>query len=378
MSVHSLFAQNTDNIIKQVAQNNPTLKALSKSNAADSAGNRTGMFLPNPEIGFNYLFGSPSAIGKRKDFSIVQSFDFPTAYIYKNQISGIKNQQLQYAYQQTYKSIVLETKLICIDLIYYNLLIKEYSQRMENAQKIATSFKAKFDIGEANILEYNKAQLNKLNAEKELQTLEIEKEALLNELAGLNGNIAVTFTDTVFPEIKIPADFEQWYAEAENRNPVLHQLKLEAELSEKHKSLAVAEGWPKFSAGYMSEFTAGENFQGITLGISIPLWENKNKVKYSKLKTEAIQKYENASKLTYYNSLKRLHAKAVALQKNVNEYEENLQTFNNSDLLYKALDKGEIDLINYIMELSFYYESSSNLLEMKLELHKTLAKLFQY
>jgi len=152
---------------------------------------------------------------------------------------------------------------------------------------------------------------------------------------------------------------------------------LEIELSEKQENLNYAMSLPKFKAGYMSEFTAGQDFQGVSFGISIPLWENKNKIKYAKLKTEAIQNYESANKLQYYNSLKSLHSTAIALQKSVNEYETNLQTFNNSELLYKTLEKGEIDLINYIMELSFYYESYSNLLEMKRELQKTVAQMYR-
>ncbi len=378
LSGSQIFSQNTDSIISQITRNNITLKALAKSNTADSVGNRTDIYLQNPEIGFNYIFGNPSGVGNRTDFSVLQTFDFPTTYIYKSQISDLKNEQLQYSYQQQYKTIVLQTKLLCIDLIYYNLLIKEYQNRYVNAEKIAKSYKSKFDIGEANILEYNKAELNKLNTSKELELLEIEKNALLNELIGLNGNIPITFSDTVFFENQISIDFEQWYAEAEKRNPMLSWLKLEIELSEKQENLNSAMSLPKFKAGYMSEITTGQNFQGISFGISIPLWENKNKTKYAELKTEAMQNYENANKLQYYNSLKMLHAKALALQKSINEYETNLQAFNNSELLYKALEKGELDLINYIMELSFYYESYSNLLDMEREMQKITAQMYQY
>jgi cobalt-zinc-cadmium efflux system outer membrane protein len=351
---------------------------LAKSNIADSLGNRTDIYLQNPEIGFDYLFGSPVAIGNRTGISVSQSFDFQTAYLYKSQISDLKNEQLNNSYHKKYREIVLQAKLICTDLIYYNLLIKEYEKRYEHAQKIATAYKSKYDIGDASIIAFNKAQLNKLNTEKELENLQIEKNALLNELVGLNGNIPISFNDTIFYGKQIPLNFEQWYAGAESRNPLLKWLKLEIELSEKQSKLNMAQSLPKFSAGYMSEITKGENFQGITVGISLPLWANKNKVKYAKLKTEATQNYENASKLKYYNLLKTLHAKAVALQKSVDAYNSNLQMYNNSKLLYKALEKGELDLINYIMELSFYYESYRNLLDMKRELYKVVAEMYQY
>ena len=372
------FSQETESIITQITQNNLTLKALEKSISADSLKNKTDLFLPNPEFGFSYLVGSPSEIGNRKDFSILQQFDFPTAYIYKKQISDLENDRLQFSYLQQYSEIVMQAKLICIDLIYYNMLIKEYTKRFDFAQKIASSYKLKFEIGETNILEYNKAELNKLNSAKDLEKLHIEKQVLLNELIGLNGNISITFTDTVFTHTEIPKDFEIWYAEAQKKNPMISWLKTEIEICSKQENLSSALSLPKFKAGYMSEFTAGQNFQGISLGVSIPLWENKNKQKYAQLKTQAAKDQENANNLMYFNTLKNFHSKALSLQKSIDEYEINLLKFNNSELLYKALEQGEIDVINYISELTFYYQSYINFLDMEKELQKTIVQMNRY
>jgi len=96
------------------------------------------------------------------------------------------------------------------------------------------------------------------------------------------------------------------------------------------------------------------------------------------LNTEAAINFQEASKQQHYNNLKILYQKAQSLQKNVLLYKQNLQTFNNSELLYKALETGEIDLIDYITELTFYYESVTNLLEMERELNKVICELFQY
>jgi len=46
--------------------------------------------------------------------------------------------------------------------------------------------------------------------------------------------------------------------------------------------------------------------------------------------------------------------------------------------LKKASEKGEISLINYISELSIYYENTILLLESERDLNKTLAELNQY
>lgn len=370
--------KSVDDILIQIEKNNTTLSALRKSIDAQKVGNKTGIFLQNPEVEFNYLWGNPSSIGNRTDFSIRQSFDFPTAYKFKNQISNSKNEQTELEYRKQQKTVLLQARNICIDLIYTNALKLEYSKRLNHAQNIAKSYKSKFDAGDTNVLEYNKAQLNLLNLSNKMELLEIDRVALLSELTRLNGGGFVEFTDNEFQSPIIPVDFEQWYTQAEQSNPILNWLKQEIEISNKQVSLNKALSLPKVQAGYMSETIVGQQFRGISVGLSIPLWENKNTVKYAKANTIALESVAADNKVQLYNQLKTLHSKAISLQSNVTEYRSKLQSFNSSDLLKKALDKGEISLIDYIMELSIYYENVNKMLELDRDMNKAVAELNRY
>ncbi len=375
----NIFSQNTiDKILVEIEKNNTSLSALKKNIDAQKIGNKTNISLQNPEIAFDYLWGNPSVIGNRIDFSINQTFDFPTAYSYKNQISNMLNEQVELEYKNELKTIQLQTKLICIDLIYINAFRSDFTKRLNHAQNIAKSYKTKFDIGETNILELNKAKLNLLNTKTELESIEIKRNSLLSELSLLNGGQFIEFTDTIYKILIIPEDFEQWYTVAENNNQTLIWLKKEIEISQKKIELNRAMSLPKFQAGYMSERIVGQLFQGVSVGVSIPLWENKNKVKYANANALAYESIMIDKKLQYYNSLKALHTKAIDLQNNVNDYRSSLLSLSNSELLKKALDKGGISLINYILELSFYYESANKLLELERDLNKSVAELNQY
>lgn len=378
VSNSSLFSQNTiESVLNEIEKNNTTLSVLQKSIEAKQLENKTNIYLQNPEVELNYLWGN-DVIGNRKDFSATQAFDFPTTYKYKKEISNIKNEQVELEYKKQRKDLLLEARLISYDLVFTNALLLELSMRLNHAQSIASSYKSKFDNGETNILEYNKAQLNLLNLSNEMESLNIKRDALLGELTRLNGGIHIEFTASEFPTSPIPTDFEQWYTRAEQSNPLLNWLKKEIEVSEKQVGLNRALSFPKFKAGYLSENVIGQDFQGITLGLSIPLWENKNKVKFAEVNAIAMEKTVTDQKVQFYNRLKLLHAKAIGLQNNANDYKSKLQTFDSSELLKKALDKGEITLIDYILELSIYYESVNKLLQSELEMNKTLAKLNQY
>lgn len=375
----SIHAQNqVGNVLDAVEKNNLTLSALRKSAEAQRLENKRGNYLQNPEVEINYLWGNPSSVGNRTDFNVTQSFDFPTAYRYRNQISNIKNEQVELEYEKQRRELLSQARLVCYDLIYMNALQMELSERVQHAKSISKSYQAQLEAGESNILEYNKAQLNQLNLLQELELLSYEREQLLADLISLNGGKEIKFTESRFPTVEIPLDFKEWYNHAEQINPMLNWLKREVEQSEKQVRLNRSMSLPKFHAGYMSEKIVGEEFSGFSVGISIPLWENKNKVKYAKIKTLALEEVANDHKVRLYNQLNSIHKKASELQKSAKNYQEKLQQFNSTELLKKALDQGEISLIDYLLEFSIYYESIKTSLKMERELNVTVAELNKY
>lgn len=370
--------QSVDQVLKAIEQNNSTLKALIKHAEAEKIGTKTDIFLANPEVEFAYLWGNPSVIGNRKNLSITQSFDFPTSYKFKNQIADLQNTQLDMEYRKQQKAILLQGKLLCYDLIYTNALLAELGKRFAHAQSIAKAYQLRFDKGESNLLELNKALLNRLNLKKKMEMLEVERGSSLSQLAALNGGVFIDFTLSAFDKQDIPKNFDQWYVDAEKSNPLLNWLKQEVEINQKQEQLHKAQALPKFHAGYMSEALTSEQFRGLVVGLSVPLWENKNKVKYAQAQTIASQTLEADYRLQFLNHISALHAKAIALDKNLKDYQLNLNLFDSSDLLLKALEKGELSLIDYMIELSIYYDSFDALLEMEKDLNSAIAELNQF
>ena len=375
----NLSAQNSiDSVLSQVEKNNTTLSAVRKSVDAEKIANKTGLAPQNPEVEFNYLWGSPSVIGNRTDFSVKQAFDFPTAYSYRNQISNLKNEQSELEYKKQRNEILYRTRVVCVKLTYLNALGVELNKRQTNARKVAEAYQTRYNTGDVGILEFNKAQVNLLNVSKEQENNQIERDALLSELTTLNGGTAIAFTDSIFTLQIIPADFEQWYTQTEANNAVLQWVKQEIAISEKIAKLHTANSLPKFYGGFMVEKVVGQQFQGVTFGITIPLWENKNTVKHAKAQTLAMQSMEADTKVQFYNSMKATHAKAIALQNSVADYRSKLALLSNSELLGKAFDKGGISLNEYLYELSLYYESLYQLLDMEMNQGLVSTELYKY
>jgi outer membrane protein TolC len=268
--------------------------------------------------------------------------------------------------------------LLCLDLVHANAMQRELSKRLAYAQEMAAAIEAKFERGEANILELNKVKLNLLNIQKEAEGIVIERSALLADLSRLNGGQAVDLPDSTFPVARIAEEFEGWYSHTEKNNPQLQWLKKEILRLDAQVKLDRSLSLPKLAIGYMSETVDGERYQGVTAGLSIPLFERKNAIRYDKARAGAMRLVESDARVQFYNQMKALHARVVALQKSAQDYRLRLPGLDNTPLLKKALDNGEISLIEFVLELSMYYDSSMRLLQIERDLGKALAVLNQY
>jgi outer membrane protein TolC len=201
---------------------------------------------------------------------------------------------------------------------------------------------------------------------------------LLTRLSGLNGGIPLELKDTLYPAALIPADFEAWYSRAEGLHPHLQWLEQESEISRKEIGLASSLALPGFNAGYMSEKITGEQFSGITAGITIPLWAGKNQVKHARLKNKAVLEAGAAERISVKHELRAKYDQASELRNILDDYRVNLLKLDNSALALKALNLGEISLIEYLMELTIWYDSRARALELERELQKVVAELEQY
>ena len=362
-------------ILKEIETNSTTLGALREEMEAQKLGNRTGIFLANPEVEFAYLWGDPVSMGKRTDFSVSQSFDFPTSYGHRNRVSKLKNENAELNYKSERMELLLAAKQICVELVYYNALLAEYDTRLKSAEAISDSYERRLAAGDANILESNKAKLNLITVRNEVARINIERAALLSELRRLNGGKELGFSHSRYPGNALPLDFESWYTSAEQKNPVLSYVKGEVEINRSEAALNRALSLPKLHAGYMSESVVGEKFQGITMGISIPLWENKNTVKGAQARVKAAELMVQDSRIGFYNRLQNLYIKASELNRNAAEYRNALSSYSNNSLLKKALDSGEISLLEYLLELEFYYDAVNNMLEAERDYELSLAEL---
>jgi outer membrane protein TolC len=122
----------------------------------------------------------------------------------------------------------------------------------------------------------------------------------------------------------------------------------------------------------------GERFNGFLVGVSIPLFSNRPKVRQAKAETlYAELKYDDSAMKTQ-NELFRLYRSASTLKESMEEYRQLFEEQNNLPLLNKALNSGRISMIEYFVEVASLYDSRRNYMQLENDYRKTISRLLKH
>lgn len=375
-STFAVYAQtSTEAVLRQIETNNPQLKAAAAEVEAEKLANRADALLENPEFEFNYLWGA-DGIGNRRDFRVTQAFDVATLTgMRSRQVAG-QNKLAALSYKSERLNVLLEAKQACIDLIYYNALKSELDTHLEQALTLVSSFEKRIKAGDASILDLNKAKVHLTTVRGQISQVDVEREALLSTLKSLNGGKEIMLEERSYAlDENLPADFEAWYTEASEKNPVLQYVRQEVAVDERQLSIDKTAWVPELTVGYMSELTTADKFRGVTVGVNIPLWSNSNKVKQSRAKIVASQSRKAAAEQQFYFDLLSMYNRAASLKANSELMRASLGETDSRDYLLSAQSKGEISMIEYLVETDQYYEALEQTLSAERDYHQALARL---
>ncbi len=364
-----------DDAIREIISNNIQLKALQSGLEAGQRESKIGLNPENPEVEMAFLKGDPSDLGTRMDFSVTQSFDFPSAYKFRKEKAKAYSEVLQNDFDQSRRQFLLEIQLLCHELVFLNKQEKVIKRRLDFAERVANSYHLMFEKGEINVLEKNKALINLIRFKKRYSEISVDKEIAVQKLQAYNAGVSLKNTPDTYDGISLVDDFDSWFKQQQLLIPELTSLNSMVSVLDADVKLQKALCLPHLSAGYMMESVGDESFSGLTVGISVPLWENKNTVKHKKFVKLQTEQVLESRKIEYYYGLKQLHSKALAVQLSVIESQEIFKLLKGSELLDLALEKGEISILDYIQEMELYLEIVESNHQTEKEFYDLLAQL---
>lgn len=378
MTTLSTNGQSMDALLKSVEQNNAQLIAYKKAADATKSANHAEVVLDDLELGYNRLWGNPTTIGNRHDVSVSQPIDLPTVFGTKSKVAKGKDALADDEYLARRQDVLLEAQLCYVDAVYYNALINELQRRCEHASAMSEMQKKQLEAGDINIIDYNNMRLTLSNTSTALTQAKAERDAVMAQLKQLNGGISISVTDTVYTPISLPENFDEWFETVCASSPAIALTRDGMTLGRRQLALA-KQGWlPKLSLGYMSEKTVGEQYQGITVGMSLPLWSAGKKVKQAKAEAAAAESMHTAAIESLKSVLSSDYALTKGLIKAATESRANLLSNDNTANLQKACRAGEMSTLEYLVSLTSYYDAVDKMLSSEREAQRAFARLTMY
>lgn len=366
-------AQTIDDILGQVGENNLTLKALQQQLDAGADANLAEARLEGPEVEFGYLFGEDGR--RRHDFGVSQSFDFGALTGARKRLALGQNELLALEYRASRRDILTQARKLVYRIVNCNALIAEYTRRADNARAVEQAYRSGYEKGEFSVIDYRKAAVGLAEAEGTLRLCEVERDGLLAELKNLNGGEEIEITACEQETVLLPGSFGQWLEQASGKSSALEYVRTSTSNSEKQLSLSRSEAFPSLSVGYKSEVVPGEGFRGVSVGVSIPLWSAGKKISSAKKQLEAARLAEQDALVQFRTNAENLYEKAASLAESAAGYA--LLTDSDEGLrdLQKALDSGQMSLLDYMNEISYFYSSRELALQTQLEYLLAVADL---
>jgi len=370
--------ENIDDVLSEIAKNNKSIIANRQYWEAKKLQYKTGLTPYNPSVEYEYLVGSPVGAGNQTDFFVLQSFNFPTAYTKKKQVANQQIAKANFQLTAYRQDILLKSKQYSIELIYLNKNQAELTKRLQNAERLYSDYQEKLDKGDASSLEVNKAKLQLLNLQNDFRLNTSQINQFNQKLTELNGGSSITISDTIYPIPPTVPEFDSLINIIESNSPTLKSLQQQQKINLKKVELSKVLRLPKMETGYRSQAILGQKYQGAHFGITIPLWENKNIVKFQKAQVIFSELQVEQHKNQHHSEIQQLYEKYQNLKTILEEYQQLLITENNTELLDKALKLREISSIQYFMEIIYFYNSYDKYLQLEKEYHQVIAELYKY
>lgn len=371
-------SQEIDTVMSRIERNNLELQALRESNKASmleiKAENNIQQDL---SVSYSPFFSNGVRGVASSEFVASLGFDFPTQYAARKKWGDYRSEEIGRQYLLQRRDILLEAKKLCLEIIRLDAEKEILDTRLENADELLALVEKKFEEGGAGILEMNKVKMERMTIRTLAAQNSASRRSAIQNLEALNGGISLEIAAGMeYPVLPDLPDFDTFCNHIAESD--LSVLSAGASVEATAQEIKVnRQNWlPKLEVGYRRNTSLNEASDGFIVGISVPLFSGKNKVKIAKARhTAAIAGLENA-RLQSINEMRSSYFEMTELAQAMEEYDLPLM-LNTLEALKKAVTAGQISIMDYYMEADNIFNSLADYIGIENRYQVLMAELFR-
>ena len=365
-----------ERVLKSIEQNNRELQAGEQNTRAEKLDVRNENNLEDPSVSYSRKFGEQDGVSPEIEFEVTQGIDFPTLYAQRRQYGKLQGRALDLQQAVLRRDILLRAKELCLDLIRLNQLKALYGQRLKNAEELNALFDERFEKGDVNILEVNKVKMELMNLRATVAENDAAYRTALQNLLAMNGNMPLEFDETVYPLVPELRSLEQVRDEVMGADYVLKQAQAGSEAARKLVKVN-RHGWlPKLEVGYGREGGSDAMLNGFVVGVSVPIFSNRGKVKAARARQAGAELAQEQVAQQVEADIQSLFNEATRLRASMQAYDTGLMDKTLSTLK-QAVEAGQLSVLDYYSEAETVYASQEKLVDLENRYQKVVAQLYK-
>lgn len=366
LTLQAIQAAGYEEAADSIVASNPEVRAAYATVYADGLTLDVSNNLPDPEIEGELLF--PERGGeKRWSVGVSQGFEWPGVYTARRRANRAAGAAAEATAEVLRSSLRAEALSALAD--YRNAranlnILETIAHDNDSLLRLTGRLAATGNTG--------RLDLNKLRIERERIGARVadwsdrllQARGALEAIAGRDISQVLARFESADIRLEAPAPLDVWIAAA--RGSAAARLAGKAEQ---------AAGLPGFNIGYAHAFEEGNHFDGVSLGVSIPLFSGRGSKKRADAATAAARLDKEAVDDRLETEVRTAYESAAAAYRKIAPMREAVENSDNAALLKKALAGGQINLITYIQETNYFLEARAELLDLEYRYAKALATL---
>lgn len=363
-----------DSVLTAIEHNNLQLQALKQSHEAEVLDMKAANTISGPSVEYSPFYMKGYHGMASSEFIVSEEVDFPTLYGKRKRQATLQAEALTHSYAAVRRDILLEAKLLCIDIIRLNQIIDMLAQRLSQSETMQQLFEKRMDAGDANILALNKAKLERLDVMKALAQAESERMELRQTLQALNGGNAIMLTSSEFETFSSDFNFDTFAQQIMATDANILAAEANVKASDHELSMSRQSWLPSLSLGYRRNTEQKDKLNGFLVGASFPLFRTSSAVNAAKKRQTAAQLQLDDARRQTESELQARYNEVMKLR-SVLDHSDTELLRSTLSLLEKALQHGEITVLEYYTEVSDIYAKLETHINLHCQYCKIMAQL---
>lgn len=369
-------AQGIDEILQQIARNNPQLHAQDKARNAEKIELKTSNNLDRTAVSYSPFFANGVQGIASSELVVSQDFDFPTLYAGRNKMIKKQSEVLDTRFESLRRDVLLDARLLCIQLVHQQKLATVLKRQHDCITRLTSHCETNLQQGNATVMDLNKTRLEAMKLTTAMEECNAQISEIKTTLTALNGNKELALDGIAYPTIDALPDDATLLAQYMANDLELKSAQLQNETINREISLTRQENLPSLSVGYRRNTALEERSHGFLVGAAVPLFSNRNRTRAAKARLESAEAETEHQRIHTESQIRSLISQMHATRNALQAYDAALMQ-TSMDTFVKACQEGEISVIDCCREQADILEKMQDMLELEQQYHLIVASIMK-